>query len=168
MAATILDGNRIAAESEDDRDRFDVFPNNANGRSRRNDDRDPFTHQLIDETWQTLRNALGRSRDQDDIPAFDKADLGKTGDPGGNVFQATIGSNANISAGICLQVDGSSGTLSAEGNMFSGGKNCATTAASLTWNATSCGGNRDLGMAVAKAGGNTMGNDIDVLQCTHP
>jgi hypothetical protein len=94
-------------------------------------------------------------------------DLGKSGDPGGNQFQATIGSNANQGAGICLQVDPNTGALSAQGNLFSAGKNCATTPASLTFNSTACSANRDLGLVVS-SGGATTGNDIDVAQCTHP
>jgi hypothetical protein len=94
-------------------------------------------------------------------------DLGKVADPGGNQFQATIGSNANQGAGICLQVDPNTGALSARGNLFSAGKNCATTAASLTFNSTACSANRDLGLVVS-SGGVTTGNDIDVVQCTHP
>ena len=99
------------------------------------------------------------------------ADAGATdggGTPGGNVFQATIGSNPNAGAGICLQMDGNSGTLSAQGNMFSGGKNCATTAASLTFSGTACSAFRDLGLTAARGGGSTTGNDIDVTLCTHP
>jgi hypothetical protein len=99
-------------------------------------------------------------------------DLGSTasdagGGPGGNTFQASIGSNANGGAGVCLQVDINTGALSARGNLFSGGKNCATTAASLTFNNANCAGNRDLGLTQARAGG-TIGNDIDVALCTHP
>jgi hypothetical protein len=65
-------------------------------------------------------------------------------------------------------VDGSSGTLSARGNIFSGAKNCATTAASLTFSNANCAANRDLGLAISRAGGTTVGNDIDVSLCTHP
>jgi hypothetical protein len=93
-------------------------------------------------------------------------DLGKPSDPGGNQFQATIGSNANQGAGICLQVDPNTGALSAQGNLFSAGKNCATTPASLTFNSAACSANRDLGLAVS-SGGATTGNDVDVAQCTH-
>src|SRR6185503_7554391 len=88
------------------------------------------------------------------------------GGPGGNTFQASIGSNANGGAGICLQMDNNAGTLAARGNMFSGGKNCATAAASLTFNAANCAANRDLGLT-ARGGGNSN-NDIDVILCTHP
>jgi hypothetical protein len=110
-----------------------------------------------------LTTVIGANR----YNALTDIDLGRPSDPGNNQFQATIGSNANQGAGICLQVDPSTGTLSARGNLFSGGKNCATTAASLTFNNASCGSNRDLGLAVS-SGGATTGNDIDVTQCTHP
>jgi hypothetical protein len=103
----------------------------------------------------TRNNALAN------IDLGSSADAG--GSSGGNTFQASIGSNANGGAGICLQVDGNSGTLSAQGNMFSGGKNCATTAASLTFSNANCGANRDLGLTLSRAGGTT-----NVTQCTHP
>jgi hypothetical protein len=99
--------------------------------------------------------------------ALANIDLGKPSDPGNNVLQASGGQDPNQGAGICLQMDENSGTLSAQGNVFSGGKNCATTAASLTFNNGNCNGNRDLGLN-ASGSGSTNGNDIDVLQCTHP
>jgi hypothetical protein len=93
-------------------------------------------------------------------------DLGVMSEPGGNVFQ-TVGQAANGAAGICLQVDANSGTLSARGNVFAPAKNCATTAASLTFDAATCAASPDLGLSPS-GGGATTGNDIDVLQCTHP
>ncbi|HMI85063.1 MAG TPA: hypothetical protein VK550_13270 [Polyangiaceae bacterium] len=94
-------------------------------------------------------------------------DLGKPSDPGNNVLQTSGGQDPNQGAGICLQMDENSGTLSAQGNAFSGGKNCAATAASLTFNSGNCNGNRDLGL-IPSGGGSTNGNDIDVSLCTHP
>jgi hypothetical protein len=93
-------------------------------------------------------------------------DLGKMNSAGLNTVQATIGSNANQGAGICLQVDINTGTLSAEGNIFHGPVNCSQNAGVLTFNNGNCGGNRDLGIAPSL--GTTNGNDIDVLMCTHP
>jgi hypothetical protein len=120
-------------------------------------------------------SVIGGTRNNDltniDLGTAISSDAGATdagGSPGGNVFQASIGSNPNTGAGICLQMDGNSGTLSARGNMFSGGTNCATTAASLTFNNTNCAAFRDLGLSAARGGGNSNGNDIDVAQCTHP
>jgi hypothetical protein len=89
--------------------------------------------------------------------------VGTTAAAGNNTFQATAGANAG--AGICLQLDASSGTLMARGNRFSGGVNCAATPSVLSFDNKSCGGNRDLGLL--KSLNNTTGNDIDVLLCTH-
>ena len=89
--------------------------------------------------------------------------LGSPTAAGNNTFQASVGPNAG--AGICLQLDASSGTLMARGNHFSGGVNCATTPAVLSFDNKSCGNNRDLGLL--KSLNNTAGNDIDVLLCTH-
>ena len=94
-------------------------------------------------------------------------DLGKASEPGGNTFQATAGQDNNSGAGICLQVDQNAGMLSAQGNVFSAAKDCAATPAALTFNNANCAAGRDLGLS-ANAGGATTGNDIDVLQCTHP
>jgi hypothetical protein len=91
--------------------------------------------------------------------------LGTTAAPGGNVFQADLGSNANQGAGICLQLDANSGTLMARGNQFSGGAKCATAASVLTFDNKTCGNNRDLGLL--KSLTVTAGNDIDVSLCTH-
>jgi hypothetical protein len=92
--------------------------------------------------------------------------LGTAAAPGNNTFQADLGSNANQGAGICLQLDANSGTLMARGNQFSGGAMCATTASVLTFDNKTCANNRDLGLL--KSLTTTIGNDIDVLLCTHP
>src|ERR1019366_7695222 len=71
-------GNRVAAESEDDGDRFDPFSNDLDCWPRRDDNGDVLAQQLIDKTWQPLRHALRRSRDQDNIAALDIAQVTKT------------------------------------------------------------------------------------------
>jgi hypothetical protein len=92
--------------------------------------------------------------------------LGTTAAPGNNRFQASIGSNPNQAAGICLALDATSGTLMARGNLFSNAADCATTATVLSFSNAGCGADRDLGL-IPQAG-SSAGNDIDVAKCTHP
>ena len=72
-------GDRVAAKSEDDRNGFYFFSDDADRWPRRDDDGDVFAQQLIDKTWQPLRHAFRRSREQDDIAALDVSDLAKAG-----------------------------------------------------------------------------------------
>jgi hypothetical protein len=82
-------------------------------------------------------------------------DLGKAGDPGKNVLQATSGGNAL--AGICLGLDAGTATLSAEGNLFAAG-NCGSASATLSA-ATTCAGGVDVAVTGA-------GNLVDAKGCT--
>jgi hypothetical protein len=91
--------------------------------------------------------------------------LGTDAMPGGNTFQADLGSNANQGAGICVQLDPNSGIVMARGNKFSKGANCVKAAAVLSFSNKSCGGNRDLGTVPQQ--GSSVGNDIDVAMCSH-
>src|SRR5208283_3462683 len=79
---------------------------------------------------------------------------------GNNILQeplALAGHNGN--SGICLDARANTGTLSAEGNTFSGAI-CATVASVLTVTTGVCGRNSDLGIKGA-------GNDVNVALCTH-
>jgi hypothetical protein len=107
-------------------------------------------------------SVIGRIRNND----VSNVVLGTTATAGNNTFQASVGSNPNQGAGICLALDVASGTLMARGNLFSKAANCAATAAVLSFSNTGCGADRDLGL-IPQAG-STAGNDIDVMKCTHP
>jgi len=88
-------------------------------------------------------------------------DLGKPGDPGRNIMQASIGANPDL-AGLCVGMSGGQGalTLSAQGNIFAGPKDCGSSTASLVWS-TVCGGFADVG--VVPAGGTTV--TVDAAAC---
>ena len=89
-------------------------------------------------------------------------DLGASGSAGANVLQASLGQNPNGGAGICLAINRTAGgTLKAEGNVFSGPRNCATAnPGTLTRNAT-CANAVDVSVRVTGPTTNT----IDVANC---
>ena len=92
-----------------------------------------------------------------------KIDLGTTTGPsyGKNTLQASLGSNPNGNAGICLQLTRTAGSvLNAAGNIFSGPVDCSTSTATLKHGNT-CAGRVDV--AVSAAG--TTTNSIVVSQC---
>jgi hypothetical protein len=91
-------------------------------------------------------------------------DLGTAGQNpsyGGNTFQASLGANPNLGAGICLSLDRTAGSkLNAAGNVFAGPTNCASSTATLTSNAT-C--SKAVDVSVRTTG--PTANSIDVSQC---
>jgi hypothetical protein len=99
-----------------------------------------------------------------------KIDLGDATGNGDNTFQAPLGAGNNGNAGLCIAVAANAGVLSAVGNQFSAA-NCATTAATLTLNASGCGNSAarcaggvcDLGYASAA---DSTGNSFNVAMCT--
>ncbi len=88
-------------------------------------------------------------------------DLGKAGNPGRNILQASTGANPDL-AGLCVGMSGGQGALalSAQGNIFSGGTDCASSTATLVRSGV-CGGFVDLG--VVPAAGTTV--TVDVATC---
>jgi hypothetical protein len=92
-----------------------------------------------------------------------KIDLGTTTGPsyGKNTLQASLGSNPNGSAGICLQLTRNAGqTLNAAGNIFAGSVDCSTSTSTLK-RSNACGGRVDV--AVGATG--TTTNSIVVSLC---
>jgi hypothetical protein len=89
-------------------------------------------------------------------------DFGATGSAGANVLQAALGQNPNGGAGICLGVARTAGvTLKAQGNVFSGPRDCSKpSAGTLTRNAT-CANAVDISVRVTGVTSNT----IDVTTC---
>jgi hypothetical protein len=89
-------------------------------------------------------------------------DFGASGSVGANTLQASLGQNPNGGAGICLSIARNSGaTLKAQGNVFSGPRDCSKpSAGTLTRNAT-CANAVDV--SVRTNGGTS--NNIDVTTC---
>jgi hypothetical protein len=106
-------------------------------------------------------NVNGGTRNND----TSKIDLGTSAGPsyGGNTFQASLGSNPNSGAGLCLSIDRTAGSvLNAAGNIFAGPKNCASSSATLTKNSR-CSGSVDY--SVRSGGGGATTNSIVVSMC---
>jgi hypothetical protein len=96
-------------------------------------------------------------------------DLGAAASAGANVVQSVSGANPNAGAGICLRLPaGSSVAVSARGNVFQNGANCAA-AASVLKTATNraCSNGADVGGSIVAFDGGT-GNTIDVTKCSYP
>jgi hypothetical protein len=76
-------------------------------------------------------------------------DLGTAGDPGKNQLQAAAGSNPDLT-GLCIAMSSGQGTLtlSAEGNVFSGPTDCASSTNAIV-RSSSCTGGVDVGIIVA-------------------
>jgi hypothetical protein len=72
--------------------------------------------------------------------ALAEIDLGSADQPGHNLLQAALGSNANGGAGLCVQLAEAAGaqTLAAAGNVFSGPRDCAQPAAGMVVKGTAC------------------------------
>jgi hypothetical protein len=92
-------------------------------------------------------------------------DLGAPGSPGSNLVQNSLGqSDVNVNGvGICYEgaPGGVASSLLAQGNLFGGGVNCATTVATLTTNpAKSCGNAKDVGTSGPAA-------ILDVTKCSY-
>jgi len=89
-------------------------------------------------------------------------DLGSTGNFGANVLQASLGSNPNLGAGICLAMDRTAGVgLRAEGNVFSGPRDCGKTNPGAVSRNTTCTNAVDVSV---RNNGQTA-NNIDVTNC---
>jgi hypothetical protein len=88
-------------------------------------------------------------------------DLGTAGDPGLNQLQASNGSNPDLT-GLCLAMSPGQGTLtlSAEGNVFAGPTNCASSTNAIV-RSSSCTGGVDLGI-IAAAGTSVT---VDLASC---
>jgi len=88
-------------------------------------------------------------------------DLGTAGDPGLNQLQASNGSNPDLT-GLCVAMSPGQGTLvlSAEGNVFAGPTNCASSTNAIV-RSTSCTGGVDLGIIAAM--GTSVG--VDLASC---
>src|SRR5689334_9673928 len=71
-------GDRVPAECKDHRDRLDFFENDTDRWSRRHDHGDVFAQHLVDKAWQPFRYAVSTARDQDNILAFDIAEVPET------------------------------------------------------------------------------------------
>jgi hypothetical protein len=96
-----------------------------------------------------------------DVSKIDLGTAGGTASPGGSTVQASLGSNPNLGAGICLELDRLAGsTLNAAGNIFAGPTNCASSTATLTRNNT-CSGAVDVSVRVA----GPSANNIVVASC---
>jgi hypothetical protein len=100
-------------------------------------------------------------------------DLGNTTTNGANTFQAPMNQGNNEAAGICIDVANGQAALLAVGNQFQA-TNCATTAATLYLNATTCTnsvaacatGVCDLGLTNPVAGPVASNNSFNVSKCT--
>ena len=88
-------------------------------------------------------------------------DLGVAGDGGRNLLQAAAGSNPN-QAGLCISASAGEGTLtlSAEGNVFAGPTDCASSSNAIV-RSSSCSGGVDLGSIAAT--GTTV--TVDLASC---
>jgi hypothetical protein len=88
-------------------------------------------------------------------------DLGAAGDPGRNLLQAAAGSNPNQS-GLCISVSAVEGTLTlpAEGNVFAGPTDCASSTTAIV-RSSSCTGGVDLGIIAASGTAVT----VDLASC---
>ncbi|HEX7670588.1 MAG TPA: hypothetical protein VF395_13430, partial [Polyangiaceae bacterium] len=91
-----------------------------------------------------------------DVSKIDLGTTGASGSVGANTVQASLGSNPNLGAGICLELDRLAGsTLNAAGNVFAGPTNCATSTATLTQNKT-CSNGVDYSVRVAGPSANNI------------
>jgi hypothetical protein len=79
-------------------------------------------------------------------------DLGVMTDLGHNILQASIGSNPNFGAGLCVRPGVTAGaqTLTAMGNVFTGPRDCAQATPGAVVRAATCAGRVD--EAVVPAG----------------
>ena len=75
-------------------------------------------------------------------------DLGVMNDFGHNILQASIGSNPNFAAGLCVRPGPTAGaqTLTAMGNVFTGPRDCALAAPGTITKAATCTGRVDQGI----------------------
>jgi hypothetical protein len=89
-------------------------------------------------------------------------DLGRAGDPGRNLIQASAGANPDLT-GLCINMSPGEGTLtlSAEGNVFSGPTDCNSSTNAIV-RSTSCAGGVDLG--IIPASGTTVTVDLATCQ----
>ncbi len=91
-------------------------------------------------------------------------DLGTMGDPGQNYLQLGLGSNPNLNAGLCVSLSGiaAAQAVKAQGNIFTGPKDCGSVTTAVTKNANNnCTGRVDLGVSPAAI-------TADVAGCTVP
>ncbi|HVR61372.1 MAG TPA: hypothetical protein VMU50_05700 [Polyangia bacterium] len=78
-------------------------------------------------------------------------DLGTANDFGHNILQASIGSNPNLGAGVCVRPGANAGaqTLTAMGNVFSGPRDCSQTAPGAVARSANCAGRVDVSIVPA-------------------
>jgi hypothetical protein len=129
-----------------------------------------------------LRNGVMVSTGPSNNGDVSNIDLGTSSSSYGfNTLQASLGNNPNTLSGICLTLPAGSGTLAAEGNIFST-LNCNADGGTLTSTQDLCGGGKDIGIvavlrladggmldaAAYDAGSSSFGgNNIDTNLCTH-
>ena len=101
-------------------------------------------------------NVVGNVRVND----VSRIDLGTTADYGKNVLQSVLGFNPNLGVGVCLALDAGTARLAAAGNSFAG-LDCSQNAPGAVTRNNGCGNHADIGIT-------TLGNDINVANCTHP
>ncbi len=133
----------------------------------------PGSNVKVRGSW-VLGNSHGNGIDIENIgggavATVTNIDLGTAASAGGNVLQSISGANPNAGAGICLKLPAATAVqLSARGNMFQNGANCASAATVLkTATNHACGNGADIGGSIVAFPGGT-GDTIDVTMCSYP